>query len=415
MSDYRTIDRCRICGNTELVTVLDLGEQVLTGVFPKSKDAKIPKGPLTLVKCHGDAKKVCHLLQLGQEYSLSEMYGDNYGYRSGLNAGMVRHLKAKVAALDAKQPLKAGDVVLDIGSNDGTTLGCYADDLTRIGIDPTSAKFAQYYKPGITRVADFFDAKVFAKASGGKKAKRITSIAMFYDLPDPQGFVRDIAASLSDDGLWHLEMAYLPLMLDKLTYDTVCHEHLEYYGLRQIQWLAERGGLHVRDAEMNDVNGGSVAVTLSKAPGPASATVEKLYADEAARKLETLGPYQAFEKRVRAHRDELRKLVLDLRAKGKKVFGLGASTKGNVTLQYCGLGASEIDCIAEVNPDKYGSFTPGTLIPIVSEADARARKPDVCLVLPWHFREGIIQREGDFLKAGGKLLFPLPKVELYPS
>lgn len=414
MSSYREISKCRSCGNAEVPTVLDLGEQVLTGVFPRQRDAKIPKGPLTLIKCHGDPAKVCGLLQLGQEYSLTEMYGDNYGYRSGLNAGMVRHLKAKVAALDQQQPLKASDVVLDIGSNDGTTLACYPESITRIGIDPTSAKFAQYYPPGAIRVADFFDAKVFAKASGGKKAKRITSIAMFYDLPDPQAFVRDVAASLTDDGLWHLEMAYLPLMLDKLTYDTVCHEHLEYYGLKQIQWLAQRGGMHVRDAELNHVNGGSVAVTLSRAPGPASATLEKLYADEARRRLDTLAPYAEFAQRVRAHREELRALVLGLRSQGKKVFGLGASTKGNVTLQYCGLGAAEIDCIAEVNPDKYGSFTPGTLIPIVSEAEARARKPDVCLVLPWHFREGIIQREADFLRAGGKLLFPLPKVELYP-
>jgi hypothetical protein len=396
------------------VNILDLGVQALTGIFPSSASMEVEAGPLTLVKCHG-GEGACHLLQLGQEYSLNAMYGDNYGYRSGLNASMVKHLKAKLEKLETIQKLNPGDTVLDIGSNDGTLLSFYSDSLTRIGIDPTSKKFAKYYQPGIMRVEDFFDAKSFFQASNGKKARRVTSIAMFYDLPDPLGFTKDVAAVLAPDGLWHLEMAYLPMILDRLTYDTVCHEHLEYYGLSQIRWLAERAGLSLVDAEINDVNGGSVAVTLTKAKTDPTPGLLALLEDEKKRGLETLTPYRQFEARVKQHKEQLRNAVLKLRAEGKRLCGLGASTKGNVTLQYCGLGANEIECIAEVNADKFGCFTPGTKIPIVSEADARAKKPDVFLVLPWHFREGIIAREAQFIAGGGRLLFPLPEVALYPS
>jgi len=406
------ITSCRACGNTDLVPVLHLGIQTLTGVFPKSKDAAITRGPLSLVKCHGEPERVCGLLQLAHSYPQSEMYGDNYGYRSSLNRSMVEHLHRKIAALDALQPLEAGSVVLDIGSNDGTTLSAYSPDLVRVGVDPTAGRFADRYPPGALVVPELFSPEAFLRASGGRKASRITSLAMFYDLPAPQAFVEGVASILADDGLWHLEQAYLPAMLENLTYDTVCHEHLEYYGLAQIRWLMQHAGLTVVDAEANLVNGGSFAVTVAKTPRAPSERLLRLQAQEDSLALHSLAPYQAFAHRVEAHRQALRETMDKLKHAQARVLGLGASTKGNVLLQYCNISNQDLAAIGDVNPDKYGCYTPGTHIPIVSDEEARAMKPDVFLVLPWHFRQGMVAREAAFLQRGGRLLFPLPRIEL---
>jgi NDP-4-keto-2,6-dideoxyhexose 3-C-methyltransferase len=405
------ISSCRICGNSQLATVLDLGEQALTGVFPKNRETTITTGPLRLVKCHG-AAGCCGLVQLAHTYNPNEMYGINYGYRSGLNKSMVKHLGDKVAWLLKRRPLDPGDLVLDVGSNDGTTLGFYPETVDRLGIDPTSSKFAQYYKPGVTRVADFFTAATFRQTVGERQARIITSLSMFYDLPAPLEFARDVASALADDGVWHLEQSYLPLLLETNGYDTVCHEHVEYYGLAQLQWITSRAGLRITDVEFNDVNGGSFAVTVAKGQGDAPIVVEILAKE---RKLDSLATWQQFGERVARHRTQLRSLLERLKTEGKKVYGLGASTKGNVLLQYCGIDAGLLTAIAEVNPEKFGCVTPGTEIPICSEAEAHAAKPDYFLVLPWHFRETFLEREAAFVAAGGKLLFPLPMLEVWPQ
>lgn len=402
------ITACRICGNTGLELVLDVGTQVLTGVFPKRRDEQLTAGPLQLVKCHGKAG-CCDLVQLAHTYDHDEMYGDNYGYRSGLNQSMVRHLTAKVEGLRKRRPVGEGDVVLDIGSNDGTTLGCYPAGVTAIGIDPTSNKFRQFHPKNMTAVADFFTAESFRKVAGGRKAKIVTTISMFYDLPAPMRFVEDVASVLADDGVWHLEQSYLPLMLETHSYDTVCHEHLEFYALRQIAWMASRAGLRIVDVELNDINGGSFAVTVAKGQGDAPVVRDILAKEAPLSSLDTWRPFQAL---VDRHKVELPALLRELKAAGKKVYGLGASTKGNVVLQHCGITPELLPAIGDVNPDKFGSFTPGTLIPIVSEEEVKRAKPDVLMVLPWHFKKTFLEREKAFLAAGGRLLFPLPNIEL---
>lgn len=402
MSVYRSIEACRICGNRSLEVVLDLGVQALTGIFPKTRESFVPAGPLRLVRCVGEG--TCGLVQLGENYDLDEMYGDNYGYRSGLNASMVKHLGAKVANLRTLRPLAPGDLVLDIGSNDGTTLGFYPEDVERLGIDPTTEKFRRFHPPGIRAEAAFFDAGTFEKLAGGKRARIVTSISMFYDLPAPLDFVRDVAASLADDGIWHLEQSYLPLMLETTSYDTACHEHLEYYSLTQLDWMFERAGLRILDVEFNDVNGGSFAVTVAKGSGRTKEVEEILEREKFLRKPET---WTDFAAAVARHRDELLALLRKLKNDGKRVFGLGASTKGNVLLQYCGIGPDLVEAIAEVNPDKFGSFTPGTLIPIEPEAEVLG-KADVCLVLPWHFRAMLFRKHAAFRSRGGAMVFPLP-------
>ncbi len=407
---YRQITQCRASGSKNLVSVLNLGIQSLTGVFPRTAESPVTAGPLEFVWCPDSG-----LLQLNHSYDPNEMYGDNYGYRSGLNQSMVRHLQGKVHRLEAYAGLRSGDVVLDIGSNDATTLKAYqVPGLERIGIDPTGAKFREYYPSDIQLVPDFFSRENFEKACS-KKARVVTSIAMFYDLEDPTEFGRQIAAVLADDGIWHFEQSYMPSMLRTNSYDTICHEHLEYYSLTALCGILEAAGLRLLDVQMNAVNGGSFAVTAAK-PGSRyqanGAMVNWLIEQEKRMGLDTPRPFRDFEERVFRHREDLRRLILALVRDGKKILGYGASTKGNVLLQFCGLTPEEIPAIAEVNPDKYGCVTPGTHIPIVSEQEARAMKPDLFLVLPWHFKSGIIEREREFFERGGKMIFPFPDIEI---
>ncbi len=413
MASFKTIHACRICGNTHLESVLSLGEQYLTGVFPANSETSLTRGPLELVKCMGDA--ACGLLQLRHSYHSNEIYGENYGYRSSLNQSMVRHLRDKVARLKARVDLQPGDLVLDVGSNDGTLLSFYPENLHLVGMDPTAAFFRQYYRPDIQVIPDFFSLERFRREMSSGSAKIISTIAMFYDLESPQTFAKDIAALLDRDGIWHFEQSYMPLMLSQNAYDTICHEHLEYYGLQQIQWLLDRNGMKILSVELNDINGGSFAVTAARADSKYAADSEgvaELLRREKEGGLDGLRPFAEFRDRVFAHRDRLRRKLEEFRSEGAKVLGYGASTKGNVILQFCGVTPDLLPAIAEVNEMKFGKCTPGTNIPIISEKEAHAMNPDCFLVLPWHFRRNLLEREADFLKGGGKMLFPLPEIEM---
>jgi cyclopropane fatty-acyl-phospholipid synthase-like methyltransferase len=413
---YGTINRCRLCANPNLVSLLDLGEQALTGVFPSAPDARLTRGPLELVRCTPTAEaEHCGLVQLRHSYDSSELYGSNYGYRSSLNSSMVEHLRCKVENLLALANLRDGDAVLDIGSNDGTTLSFFPEGkVLPVGIDPTASKWRRYYRADVLVVPDLFSAQRVRSVLGEKRPRVITSLAMFYDLEDPQSFVHEVAELLADDGIWHLEQSYLPAMLSVNAYDTICHEHVEYYALRQVHALADRAGLKLIDVELNDVNGGSFAVTAAKKASryQAKPSVAQVMEQERAFGLDNPATYARFGKTVYEHRSELKELLRQLRAAGKKVVGYGASTKGNVILQFCDIGPDDLECIAEVNDEKFGKFTPGTGIPIVPEAEAKARKPDYLLVFPWHFRKNLIAREAAFLAGGGQMIFPLPKIEV---
>lgn len=407
----KQIEGCRISGSQQLVKVLDLGSQHLTGVFPSQPDQAITCGPLELVWCPDSG-----LLQLNHSYDLSEMYGLNYGYRSGLNQSMVQHLQNKVNHLQRLRPVASGEIVLDIGSNDATLLSAYqVAGLKRIGIDPTGVKFKDFYRDGIELVPDFFTKEAYKGKFPNQKASIVTSISMFYDLERPRDFVADVAAVLDKDGIWHFEQSYMPTMLRMNSYDTVCHEHLEYYSLEVVKKLVEEHGLKIIDVQMNGVNGGSFAVTAARKESSLkanTAVIDWLLGQEDRMGLHTPKPFREFEDRVYRHREDLIRLVRSLNADGKKVVGYGASTKGNVLLQFCGFTEKDIACIAEVNPDKFGCYTPGTLIPILSEAEVRAMKPDYMIVLPWHFKDSIVRREAEYLASGGKLIFPMPEIEI---
>ena len=409
----KRITKCRICGGVELIPVIDLGEQYLTGVFPHRNAADtLTKGPLRIVKCSGGTG-CCGLLQLEHSYDLGEMYGNNYGYRSGLNVSMVRHLHAKVASILERVELDVGDLVVDIGSNDGTTLAAYPKHLLLVGIDPTGEKFRKFYGEHVELIPDFFSAGLLANAFPSKKAKIITSFSMFYDLESPIDFASQIASVLDPyDGIWVFEQSYMPLMLERTAYDTICHEHLEYYGLKQIVWLANKAGLDIIDVELNDVNGGSFSVVAAHRGSKyrdVGGAVDRLLGSEEAAGLSGLEPYLAFSRRAEESRDSLREFVANARLDGKRICGLGASTKGNVVLQYCGFSNNDIAVIGDVNPEKYGALTPGTWIPIEEESRVLLSNPDYLLVLPWHFRDFFIKSPAF---KGRNLVFPLPVLEV---
>ncbi len=411
MTTYDERRTCRICESDHLLSVLSLGYQELTGIFPTSPSQPITRGPIELVWC-----PACHLLQLKHSYDASEMYGENYGYRSGLNQSMVNHLTEKANYLGRLVPLKKGDVVLDIGSNDATLLKAFSiPGISRIGIDPTGNKFSQFYTKEITLIPDYFSSEAY-RSIEHRPARIITSIAMFYDLENPLEFARQVESVLAADGIWHFEQSYMPSMLRLNSYDTVCHEHIEYYSLGVVKRIVESAGLNIIDVGMNNINGGSFAVTAVKRSNTAiqknSPVIEWLLDQEDRMGLNTPRPFRNFEKRVFRHREDLNRLIKGLNADGKKVLGYGASTKGNVVLQFCGLTERDIPLIADVNPDKFGCYTPGSRIPIVAEEEARAVRPDYFLVLPWHFRDSILRREKEYLAMGGRMIFPFPEIEI---
>ena len=406
------INSCRLCGNKDLTSILDLGNQYLTGVFPQPSSASsLVQGPLELVKCH-DPGSACGLLQLAHTYPPEMMYGTNYGYRSGLNPQMVNHLLDLGADALSRVTLNEGDYAIDIGSNDGTLLNSFPNSLQLVGIDPSAGKFREHYRSGIQIVTEFFSKATVAPVIGNSKAKIITSVAMMYDLDNPIEFATDIASVLHTDGIWIFEQSYMPSMIANNSFDTICHEHIEYYGLAQISWMLSAVGLKVVDAALNSANGGSLRVyachkksTMHKVTDAVGA----LTAQEIDKKYETLAPFYDFGIQVRKTGDDIREFLMRTTESGQRVIGLGASTKGNVILQYVGASRELIAEIGDVNPDKYGCVTPGSWIPIVPESTALERNADVYLVLPWHFRSHFTTNER---YRGRNLCFPLPSLEI---
>jgi NDP-4-keto-2,6-dideoxyhexose 3-C-methyltransferase len=409
--------RCRICGHPDLRPVIDLGSQCLASVFVNGEAPPHlqKKYPLTVLRCAGE----CGLVQLGHTVDPSELYcHGSYGYRSGTNELMRANLREIVARIEETVALRPGDTVLDIGCNDGTLLDSYqTPGLDRIGFDPALNIVQSAREKGLEVVSVFFSLSAFREARPRRQARAVTSIAMFYDLEDPCRFVGDVAKLLADDGVWVIELSYLPFMLENTAFDTICHEHLEYYALRQIEWMISREDLQVHKLEFNEINGGSFRLFIRKkaaGPPPADelASIEKTRRDEVRLGLETDRPYETFCAASEGLRRQLRALLVDLRARGKVVHVYGASTKGNTILQFCGIDHALIAKAADRNPEKWGRRTLGTDIPIVSEEESRAERPDYYLVLPWHFLGGFFKREEAFLDRGGKFIIPIPRLRV---
>ena len=408
---------CRTCGSAALTKVIDLGEQFIQGSFVKA-GYEIPpmrKIPLQLVRCDPTRDQAaCGLLQTSVTVPPEILYS-TYWYRSGTNRTMRDHLKAIAeGALALVGPSAA--MALDIGCNDGTLLSCFPDSIERFGIDPSNAVNA--IPDDVTVIQDRFPSSELTTRIGERRFDIITSIAMFYDLEDPIEFVRGIAAALAPGGVWIFEMSYMPSMLRTNSYDTICHEHIEYYSLAAIEFILARAGMKLFGASLNEINGGSIRCYASHETNfqfkdaQLAESLKVLRRVEFDLALDTDKPYRDFQDQVDAHREELTKLIKELKRAGKSIHVYGASTKGNVILQFCGIDNTLIDFAADRNPDKWGARTIGTDIPIISEDESRRMRPDYYLVLPWHFRSEFVERERHTLEGGTKFIFPLPKIEI---
>jgi len=405
---------CRICKNDKLLEVLDLGMQYHTGLFVMPEESsKIPSARLRLVKCDNRSnKKFCGLVQLDENIDLNLMYGRNYGYRSGLNASMVKHLETLAGIILDEYPTPKGQPVLDIGCNDGTTLKYFESHGFDIyGIDPTADKFKEFHPPSMRFTADFFNRRVAEALLGCKKPRIITSFSMLYDLEDPNQFFSDIAAIMDEDTIWVSEQSYLPSMLSELAYDTICHEHIEYYGLEQLDILARRNGLRIIDSFLTNTNGGSLVsvFTLEQSWRPTTLRHLELLEKELDLGLTSFNKLELFKEEVLGHKEKVLDFVEREMSKGKTFAGLGASTKGNVVLQFLGLTSREIKEIGEINPDKIGAFTPGSQIQINSESSVIGKSYDYYIILPWHFREYFCRSS---LYSGLNLVFLNPEISI---
>jgi hypothetical protein len=414
----RTRTTCRVCGSPELAPVLDLGAQCISGAFAEPGGRKPVQRavPLELVRCDMTRDQdACGLIQIRHTVAAPILY-ESYWYRSGVNRTMTENLHGIARAAEQLSGLEAGDLVLDIGCNDGTLFDGYRSREARfLGFDPSDVTRYAIDK-GYDIVRDFFSARALRMRYPEGRAKVITSIAMFYDLEEPAAFVRDVADSLHEDGVWVMELHYLPSMLQLNAFDVIVHEHLEYYSLAVLERLLGEAGLQAVSGELNDVNGGSIRLFITHRGARQSSTgaesLEELRVREFEMALDSPAPYEQFAANVERVRRELRGLCASIVAEGKTIHIYGASTKGNTILQYVGLDRRLIPYAADRNPDKWGSETIRTGIPIVSEEESRAMQPDYYLVLPWHFLEEFMERERDYLEGGGHFIVPLPEVRV---
>ena len=353
------------------------------------------------------------------------MWG-TYWYRSGINESMPLELKSIVDQTVKRIKHNPNDIWLDIACNDGTMFKFIPDSFTKLGIDPSDDSYYSESSKLATVVQDYFSYEAYNKTGyGNRKCKIVTSIAMFYDLENPHIFIDDICKILDDDGVWVIQLSYTPLMLKQMAFDNICHEHVYYYSLKSLKNLFDQHDLKIVDAEINDANGGSIRVYIQKNAASLSSFGTAHSRDVCDFKINSLLEYELnhyditlednwiiFSEKLNALKKQTVDFIRKEKALGKKIYGYGASTKGNTLLQYFGLDSNDIVAIAERSPLKFGLKTTGSNIPIISESEMRAAKPDYLLILPWCFVSEFVSREKEFLENGGKFIVPCPDFQI---
>lgn len=404
-----------MCGSKDLRFILSLGEQYVTDFVDKPEDT-INKGPLTLVLCDSSSGG-CGLLQLKHTFNHDALY-KKYWYKSGISISMVSALKEVVESVTSIIKLEENDVVLDIGSNDGTLLKQYGGNLIKIGFEPSNL-----WELGINKntkiVNDYFGSDKFLNVSNNKKAKIITAIAMFYDLEDPNKFVYDLKKCLDENGIIVIQMNYLGLMLKNNTFDNISHEHLEYYSLKTLNYLLKKYDLEIFDVILNDVNGGSFRVYIKNKGSVITSLngydrVKTQIEYEEKLGMDKKEVYAEFAERIVSIKEKLLSILESEKAKGKKIFIYGASTRGLVILQFVGIDEKLISLATDKNKDKWGKYIAGTKIKIIPINEYRIQSPDYLFVLPYHFINEIMNQEDVYIKNGGKLIVAIPEVKIIP-
>ena len=404
------IRNCRNCSNGSFFNVLSLGKMSFTGKFSKNFYHNIPRAYINLLMC-----KKCKLVQLDRNFDQKYLYGKDYGYRTGINNTMTNHMKKIVKKCLNLTKLKASDCVLDIASNDATLLNFYNKNIITVGIDPLVNKYKKYYKKINYKISNFFHIGHIKKLNLKKKFKIITSLSVFYDLKDPNTFVRGIRECLDEKGIFVLEHTSLLSIIKNNLFDTICHEHLEYYSSKVIIDMMNFNKLRIFDHEFNNINGGSSRYYICHQKAKYKSKkkkINKLLFEESKIGLHSTKIFKTFFNKILNEKDKLNKLINNILNKKLIIHGYGASTKGNVLLQYYKISNKDINYIADRNPLKYNLFTPGTKIKIIPEKHSRKLKPDYYLVLPWHFKKEILIREKKIRTKGTKFIFPLPRVKV---
>ena len=395
--------KCRNCKKKGFSLISKIGDQPISSIFLEKK-RYIKNYSLNLFECN-----YCKLIQLSKIPGLQDMYGSTYGYKTSISGLMVKHLKNKFNRIKKLKILQQNPNILDIGSNDGTFLNFFANDLKKknlIGIDPSANAFTKSYNKKIKVIVNFFNKESIKNYFKNIKFSVITSFAMFYDVEDPNSFCKNIYKLLDKNGIWVLEFSYFPLLLKNLTYDQICHEHVMYYTLNTFNNIIKKNKLKIIDYSLNEINGGSIEILCSKKNSNIKAMktkIDKILIEE---KKISNKDYDKFNLRIQNSKKNLQLFLKNI--KKKEIIGYGASTKGNVILNYCGISNKDIPFICDANPTKIGKFTPGSHIPIISKIKMRKINPKYLLVLIWSFRSEVIEQEKKFIKKGGKLLFPLP-------
>ena len=403
------IKNCRNCKNTELFDLFSLGKISFTGRFSNTIHQNVPKAYLNVLMC-----KKCKLVQLDRNFDLNYLYGKNYGYRTGINKTMTDHVRKIVRKCSTLIKLKPKQYVLDIGSNDATLLNFYANDIIKVGVDPLVNKYKKFYKKINYKISNFFKIKDIEKIKIKKKFKIISALSVFYDLRDPNKFIREIKKILDDKGVFVLEHVDLYYIIKNNIFDTICHEHLIFYSSKIIIEMMKNNGLKVFNHEYNKINGGSSRYYIchSKTNFKVSKNIKKVLLRENLQGIELKKTYKLFFTKILNEKIKLIKLIKKIKNEEQNIHGYGASTKGNVLLQFYNINNKVVNYIADRNPLKWNSFTPGTKIKIISESQSRKIKPHFYLVLPWHFKNEILIREKNIRKKGTKFIFPLPKVRV---
>ena len=403
------IKKCRFCKTNKFNEIVNLGNQPLSGVFPDISSKDPPKGKLILIKC-----KKCNLIQLKHSASINKMYGNDYGYNSSLSKLMVNHLKLEFNNLMKYLRPKDNISVLDIGSNDGTFLSFYKKNVFKLGIDPSGNRFLSNYKKNNSNlINDFFSYDSVHSKYPNKKFDIITSYAMFYDIEDPLKFCKDIAKLLKQNGIWSLELSYLPLLIQNMTYDQICHEHLTYYDLTMLRNILLKAKIKILDVSFNEINGGSFNIVCSKISSKLKDNkkkIEEVIKNEA--RLYHENDLSSFASRMKNSSKIIKEYLKILKENKKLVIGYGASTKGNIVLNYSNIDNKLLRYICDQNPFKLKKITPGSRIEIISKDKMRKLKCNYLFVLIWPFRKEVINQEISFIKKGGKLIFPLPLLHI---
>jgi len=404
------IKLCRNCKNNKFFNLFSLGKICFTGKFSKNYFNNIPSAYLNLLMC-----KKCKLVQLDRNFNLKYLYGKDYGYRTGINKTMTDHVKKTVKKCSTLVNLKAKDQVLDIASNDATLLNFYPKKIITVGVDPLANKYKRSYSKIDYKISNFFQITNIKKLNLKKKFKIVSALSVFYDLRDPNKFIREVKEILDEKGILVLEHADLYCIIKNIIFDTICHEHLGFYSSKVIIEMIRSNGLKVFNHEYNDINGGSSCYYICHQK--ANYKIKKNNIKTALLKERRIGLYsketfKVFFKKILNEKTKLKKLIKEINNKKLTIHGYGASTKGNVLLQFYDIGNKDVNYIADRNPLKYNLFTPGTKIKIISENNSRRLRPDYFLVLPWHFKKEILIREKTIRQKGTKFIFPLPKLRV---